>query len=146
MDGKNNTKNSEMNELVASLADVVKAAREQGWRIEAVKVAKITDEDIVDDDDTPWGQVDALLDACEKDSDDSRFDGDDICMAVNVAAIATTVEIMGSALEVLENPCSGDDEFDAKVKTAAGVIGSTLDMVYGLCDEARKAFFDGGEE
>ena len=151
MDGKNN-KNNDMTELAAALVDAVRTARNQGWEIKAVRVSKITDPDIPEDEDeTPWGQVEAMLDACEDSkedgTDDGRFDGDDVCMIVNIAAIATAVEIMGSALKLLENPCSGDDEFDAKVKTAAGVIGSTLDMVYKTCEEAREAIFDdGGEE
>ncbi len=151
MDGKNN-KNHDMTELAAALVDAVRTARDQGWEIKAVRVSKITDPDIPEDEDeTPWGQVEAMLDACEDSkedgTDDGRFDGDDVCMIVNVAAIATAVEIMGSALKLLENPCSGDDEFDAKVKTAAGVIGSTLDMVYNTCEEARESIFDdGGEE
>lgn len=152
MDGKNNRNINDMTELAAALVDAVRTARDQGWEIKAVRVSKITDPDIPEDEDeTPWGQVEAMLDACEDSkedgTDDGRFDSDDVCMIVNVAGIATAVEIMGSALKLLENPCSGDDEFDAKVKTAAEVIGSTLDMVYKTCEEAREAIFDdGGEE
>ena len=148
MDGNSNSSNE--TNIVASIVGFVEAAHDQGWRIDSVRVSKITDEGIVDEDDTPWGQVEAMLDACdgvEGGSDHGCLDAGDVAKIASIAAIGTSVELMYSALRSLEDPSSGDDAFDLRMRVMAEVIRNSLDWVYELCDSTRTDILgEGGDE